>query len=105
VNHLEANELDQVLRDSRIVLARAGYSTIMDLAALGKKAILIPTPGQTEQEYLARFLSGKEWVVAREQKDFDLKEALSAMDKLNSIPHVRPNTFLSKAITDLLCRC
>jgi uncharacterized protein (TIGR00661 family) len=105
VNHLEANELDQVLRDSKIVLSRAGYSTVMDLATLGKKAILIPTPGQTEQEYLARFLSGNAWVVAREQKNFDLNEALKALDKLNSIPHVRPNAFLSKAITDLVCRC
>jgi uncharacterized protein (TIGR00661 family) len=105
VNHLEASELEQILQDSKIVLARAGYSTVMDLAALGKKAILVPTPGQTEQEYLAKFLAGKSWIVTREQNDFDLKEALQAIDKLNSIPHVRPNAFLPLAITDLLCRC
>ena len=105
MNHLEANQLDQVLRDSKIVLARAGYSTVMDLAALGKKAILVPTPGQTEQEYLAKFLADKAWVVTREQKDFELMEALQAVDKINSIPHVHPNAFLSQAITDLLCHC
>lgn len=105
VNHLEANELDPVLRDSKIVLARAGYSTIMDLAVLGKKAILIPTPGQTEQEYLARFLAEKAWVISREQKSFELMEALKAVDKINSLPHVRPNAFLPQAIADLLCRC
>lgn len=105
VNHLEANELNQILRDANVVVARAGYSTVMDLAALGKKAILIPTPGQTEQEYLARFLSERAWVVACEQDKFDLSKSLMALNAMNPIPHVRPNAFLPQAITDLLCRC
>jgi predicted glycosyltransferase len=105
VNHLEASELDQILRETRLVVARAGYSTIMDLAVLGKKAILIPTPGQTEQEYLASFLASKNWVVARDQQNFDLGKAIQAIEKTHSIPHVKPNILLPKAITELLCRC
>jgi UDP-N-acetylglucosamine:LPS N-acetylglucosamine transferase len=46
------------IESSDIVLARAGYSTIMDMYVLGKKALIIPTPGQTEQIYLARHNSG-----------------------------------------------
>lgn len=56
INYLLANELEDALNQSNVVVARSGYSTIMDLAALGKKAFFIPTPGQFEQEYLAKRL-------------------------------------------------
>jgi predicted glycosyltransferase len=54
VSHLPDRELASVLLGSRKIISRSGYSTIMDLAALNclYKAELIPTPGQTEQEYL-----------------------------------------------------
>lgn len=56
VNYLLANELEEAIKQSNLVIARSGYSTIMDLAVLGKKAFFIPTPGQFEQEYLAKRL-------------------------------------------------
>jgi len=56
INHLETNEMFYVLKNSELIISRAGYSTIMDLQVLNKKAILVPTPGQTEQEYLANYL-------------------------------------------------
>ena len=49
--------IEQVINQSKITIARAGYSTIMDVISVQKPAVLIPTPGQTEQEYLARHLS------------------------------------------------
>lgn len=49
-------KLFELIRQSKHVIARSGYSTIMDLHVLGKEATLIPTPGQTEQEYLADWL-------------------------------------------------
>jgi hypothetical protein len=52
-NHLSAADLREKILASRTVLCRSGYSTIMDLALLNAKAIFVPTPGQTEQEYLA----------------------------------------------------
>lgn len=54
-DHLSAKELQVKIENSEIVIARSGYSTIMDLHALNKKAIYIPTSGQTEQEYLAKY--------------------------------------------------
>jgi len=57
VNYLLSSELEREINQSELVLARSGYSTIMDLAVLGKKAFFIPTPGQYEQEYLAKILS------------------------------------------------
>jgi UDP:flavonoid glycosyltransferase YjiC (YdhE family) len=69
-NHLGAAELETLIRSSETVIARAGYSTIMDLATLDKDAILIPTPGQTEQEYLAAYLAAQGLFFSVEQDDF-----------------------------------
>jgi hypothetical protein len=59
VSHLEPLPFSQVLIHSRAIICRSGYSGIMDLVALGKTALLVPTPGQPEQEYLAEYLSQK----------------------------------------------
>jgi UDP:flavonoid glycosyltransferase YjiC (YdhE family) len=75
-DHLPAAELEKMIRSADHVLARPGYSTIMDMARLGRKAIYIPTPGQSEQEYLGRVLAGKGWGVCRAQRGFSLAEAL-----------------------------
>ena len=55
VPHLSDEELVPLLQTSTRIIARSGYSTIMDLEVLGvlHKAELHPTPGQSEQEYLA----------------------------------------------------
>lgn len=53
---LAASQLLPLLQGAEMVYCRSGYSTLMDLVLLQKKAVLIPTPGQTEQEYLARHL-------------------------------------------------
>ena len=65
------------IQKSDHVICRSGYSTLMDLAALGKTAILIPTPGQTEQEYLALRLSKMNVHYSVAQEEFQLSEALS----------------------------
>lgn len=57
---LGGTDLNQKIAESKIYLGRAGYSTIMDLIRLKKKAILIPTAGQTEQEYLASHLKNND---------------------------------------------
>jgi len=57
--HLNAAHLLVEMEAAGLVICRSGYSTVMDLALLQKKALLIPTPGQSEQEYLARFLTQK----------------------------------------------
>lgn len=55
-NLLMGKDLNLILNQSQTVICRSGYSSIMDLYTLQKNAILIPTPGQTEQEYLAKHL-------------------------------------------------
>lgn len=53
---LPDEEMLEAARSAKYLICRSGYSTIMDLIAMGKRALLVPTPGQTEQEYLARYL-------------------------------------------------
>ena len=79
-DHLPATELERVMARARLVVARSGYSTVMDLARMGKRAVLIPTPGQTEQEYLGRYLAEKGWAGCMRQRDFTLRAALAFTD-------------------------
>ncbi|KAA3640716.1 MAG: glycosyltransferase [Bacteroidetes bacterium] len=76
ISYATSAELNEIMCASRMILCRSGYSSLMDLAALGKKAILVPTPGQTEQEYLANHLSEQGIFYFQQQKHFNLSEAL-----------------------------
>ena len=74
---MNSRQLEQTFNESEIVLCRSGYTTIMDLIKLEKKAFFIPTPGQYEQEYLAKKLKEEGLVPFAKQDDFrieDLKE-------------------------------
>jgi hypothetical protein len=59
-SHLNDSLFLSILKQADVIVSRSGYSTIMDLAYLGKKGIFIPTKGQTEQEYLAGYYEHKE---------------------------------------------
>lgn len=74
VDFLSGKELQDAINSSQMVLARPGYSTIMDLAFLGKKAFFVPTPGQTEQVYLAKHLQKRKIAPFCVQKDFCLSK-------------------------------
>ena len=75
-SHLESDLLKEYMRKALVVICRSGYSSIMDLTTMGKRAIFIPTPGQTEQEYLATYLLNKKIYFSMPQKTFDLIYAL-----------------------------
>ena len=75
-NHLPTDLLSAEMHKAEFIISRSGYSTIMDIAALEKKSILVPTPGQTEQEYLAKYLLDKQFALTVTQKDFRLDECL-----------------------------
>lgn len=53
-NHLKTDKLNELIAQSKNIICRSGYSTLMDLVVLNRTAILVPTPGQTEQAYLAK---------------------------------------------------
>lgn len=67
--HLPAEQLNELIAGADMIIARCGYSTVMDLAIMGKKAVLVPTPGQQEQEYLASYLREKNWFACIREED------------------------------------
>jgi len=75
-NHLNSQELNIAMQSASLIISRSGYTSVMDLVKLGKKAILVPTPGQTEQEYLAEYLSGQKIFCTLSQQNFSLKDAI-----------------------------
>ncbi len=78
-NYLEGAALANLMQQAAVVVARSGYSTVMDLMALGGKAIFIPTPGQTEQELLAKTLTAQRIAWSAPQHHFDLAVALKKL--------------------------
>lgn len=79
VNYANEKALSALLNASNIVISRSGYSTLMDLAVLGKKVFFIPTPGQTEQEYLAKRMQDLKIAPFKSQNEFKFS-ALKQLD-------------------------
>lgn len=73
-NYMTSKELEIAINESELIIARSGYTTIMDLVKLEKKAFFIPTPGQTEQEYLAKRLEHLRLAPYANQKELSLKK-------------------------------
>ena len=86
-DHLPIDTLQQEMEEAEWVIARCGYSTLMDLHALNKKAILIPTPGQPEQEYLAHWLANRgQWRCIDQEADL-----LAILKHFASLPNTNDN--------------
>ncbi|MHA7056549.1 glycosyltransferase [Aquimarina sp. M1] len=85
-NYLTGIALQNIINSSTIIISRSGYTTVMDLAKLKKKAFFIPTPGQFEQEYLAERLTFNKLVPSCKQHEFTLKKlyGLNAYKGLSS---------------------
>lgn len=103
VNHLLSNDLNEAINQSSIVVSRSGYSTVMDLVKLNKKAIFIPTPGQTEQEHLAVELMKNKIAFSMKQSEFDLEKALKESVSYKGFVNFEyAESLLSKAIDSVL---
>ena len=73
--HLTAQALNACMSSAGLIISRSGYSTLMDLASIQKPAVLIPTPGQTEQIYLAERLQSKGIFPFQTQDRLDIRQA------------------------------
>jgi uncharacterized protein (TIGR00661 family) len=103
IDHLNSVELESILSSAYFIVTRSGYSSIMDLAVLGKKVLLIPTPGQIEQEYLAEYLKSNKFAITQKQDELDLENALDQFQFVKPLPKTIPNIGLAQAITELIC--
>ena len=96
-NHLPSEDLNKEMEQAEFIVSRSGYSTLMDVMTLQKKCVFVPTPGQTEQEYLARYHAGKNGCNYMLQNSFNLNVALNiapgscrlgTFDTTNNLPGI-----------------
>ena len=102
VNYMTTKELYQVMSHSETIVCRSGYTSLMDLAFLQKKAILIPTPGQIEQEYLAELCEDRGYCPTAAQGQFDLPELLQKLPRYSGFPIPLNSHILQQRISTLL---
>ncbi len=85
---LSKEKREDLLNRAKNIISRSGYSTIMDLAILNVKALLIPTPGQIEQEYLSEYHNKKGTFYSIKQSDIYLKKDVENIKKTTGIKRV-----------------
>jgi UDP:flavonoid glycosyltransferase YjiC (YdhE family) len=95
IDFATTEELQHLLNSSKHIVCRGGYSTIMDVVAVKKSALLIPTPHQYEQEYLANYLSEKKYFSTTSQSHI---EPNFSNKTLLNFPE---NNLLEKALDEL----
>jgi uncharacterized protein (TIGR00661 family) len=90
VPHLDGPQLVKAIENAKYIISRGGYTSLMELIPLNKPLILVPTPGQTEQIYLAKRWQEKGWAIAYDQTEFHLETALkkAANFKYQPIPFI-----------------
>jgi hypothetical protein len=87
-SYLDRQRQAEMLNRAKLVMTRSGYTTLMELAGLGRKALFVATPGQSEQEYLARFHRDKGYVWSVEQKHLDMLPDLERARAASGIPRM-----------------
>jgi UDP:flavonoid glycosyltransferase YjiC (YdhE family) len=101
LSHLPTDEMNSLLKSSSLVICRSGYSSIMDLHALGLKALFIPTPGQTEQIYLAELHQKSGSAKWRKQETLNLKADIEEALKYSGFNNDIVRLSLNGVIADL----
>ena len=81
-SHQSKDDFIKLISETKTIICRSGYTSIMDLSVIQKEAILIPTPGQTEQEYLAKYHNKKSKIGFLYQNNFTLKNAKNLRGKI-----------------------
>lgn len=87
IPYMSRTQLSGLLNQTEVVIARSGYTTLMDLAKTGHKAILCPTPGQYEQIFLADRLAGLGQCIYKRQENLNLQKSLAEVQQIKPIGH------------------
>lgn len=102
--HMGTQEMQEALMRSELVISRPGYTSIMDLAILGKRAAFVPTPGQTEQEYLAAYHAMKRNYYSMPQAVFNIGAAVKASRNYPGLQLQTDAGMLEQRVDELLQR-
>ncbi len=100
-NHAATAEMQQLINESEFIISRCGYTTVMEMLSLQKKCVLIPTPGQTEQEYLAAHLKKQAWCYSFQQDDDFLLHLNNAKEFTYNLPAIDTSAF-KKILADFV---
>jgi predicted glycosyltransferase len=102
-NHLPSAEMKNLIESSQNIISRSGYTTVMELISLNCSALLVPTPGQTEQEYLAEYLLGKGWFSTIAQSELKNGTTLPTVRAVGTIELTeQSNVLFINALRELL---
>jgi len=102
-SHLPSGIMKDIITSSEIIISRSGYTTIMELISLNCSALLIPTPGQPEQEYLAQYLEEKGWFTSVSQKCITKEMVLMSVQSfLSEEINSQSRTLLEEALKLML---
>ncbi|MEM7372642.1 MAG: glycosyltransferase [Bacteroidota bacterium] len=105
ISFMDTDDLSLLFQQSKVIISRSGYSSLMDYQALGlKQVILIPTPGQTEQEILGKVLAQKGIAYVADQKRFQLREALERVGEKQGFSEGTSNHFFQDQLGGFLGR-
>ncbi|HRH47859.1 MAG TPA: glycosyltransferase [Panacibacter sp.] len=103
VNHLSVALMQQAFEQSEYIISRSGYTTVMEILSMQKKSLLIPTLGQTEQEYLARHLTEQGLCYCCNQDD-DLIYHINRIHNYHYRFPVLAQSTLPQVVNDFLIR-
>ncbi len=102
IDHLADKKLAEEILSAHYIVSRPGYSTLCDLSALNVSPIVIPTPGQTEQEYLSQYHAAQNNVVVQTQSKFNLREAINSFHHINLFGVYPDRKALEKRVAAIL---
>lgn len=100
IGHLPGQQMQYAMAQAKYIVCRSGYTTIMDLAALNQRAAFIPTPGQTEQEYIARIYKQQGLANFQPQNKINLQELLANYDQYQGFAQFNADTSALDAAID-----
>ena len=90
-SHLNRKAMNIMMQRAKHIICRSGYSSVMELLALKKSALFVPTPGQTEQEYLAEYYEKEGLFSHCTQDKLDLKDIHFNSDRRIAKEHIPIN--------------
>lgn len=99
-NYADDELLSQLISDAKVIISRTGYSTLCDVAQFGKSFIGIPTPGQTEQEYLGRYLK-QQGITIMDGSSGSLRHALKFPGEIAPLHLSNDESLLESALNGL----
>lgn len=102
LSHVLSQEAESLILNSKLIICRPGYSTIMDLDILGAKAMFIATPGQTEQEYLAEYYHNSGIALSVKQEDIDLRTQIPLAYQFTGFQKRQKTALLTEKIQKIL---